>query len=87
MRTFANFRTSQYRSQYVSVRRSPGSPSQMMAALFRRGRTDVSIEAVLRDTLSCPPRNHLARGGCHSSTVFHGRIQWSPLAWSAQYAS
>ena len=35
LRTFANCCTSRYRSQYVSVRRSPGSPSQMIAALLR----------------------------------------------------
>ena len=47
----------------MSVRRSPGSPSQMIAALLRRGpRTWRSRQLTL--ALSLPPTNHFACGGC-----------------------
>src|SRR5687767_13677935 len=82
--TFANFCTSTYRSQYVSVRRSPGSPSQTSAALLRRG-PSMCRSTQLYDTLSFPPRNHFACGGFHCSTFFHGLNKWrSVLAWVAQ---
>src|SRR5258708_34747028 len=66
--TFANFWTLTYWDLYVSVRRSPGSPSQIRAALFRR---DVSMwrSTQLTETFIFPPMNHFAWGGVHSSTV------------------
>ena len=50
------------------MRRSPGSPSQMIAALLRRGpRTWRSTQLTL--ALSVPPTNHFACGGFQSSTL------------------
>ena len=58
------------------MRRSPGSPSQMIAALLRRAvRTCRSRQLTL--TLSWPPTNHFAYGGCQSSTRVHGVIHSS----------
>ena len=69
-----------------SVRRSPGSPSQMIAALLRRApRTWRSRQ--LTATFSWPPTNHLACGGCQSSTVSHRRDHSSSPAKPAQNAS
>ena len=53
------------------MRRSPGSPSQMSAALLRRGpRTWRSRQLTL--ALIWPPTNHFACGGCQSSTRVPG---------------
>ena len=84
--TFANRQTSRCRSKYVSVRRSPGSPSQIIAALLRRAeRTCRSRQLTL--ALICPPTNHFACGGCQSRTFVHGAIHSSSEANRAQNAS
>src|SRR6185503_563802 len=84
--TLANFCTSTYRSQYVIVRRSPGSPSQISAALLRVG-VSMWRSMQLYETFSFPPTNHFACGGFHSHTVDHGLNQCSCLACSAQKPS
>src|SRR5215208_1814800 len=58
----------------------------MIAALLRSGPARCRSRQ-LAATLSCPPTNHLACGGVHSSTVFQGRIQSSARACSAQKPS
>src|ERR1700674_4482610 len=84
--TLANRLTSRNRSQYVNVRRSPGSPSQISAALFRRAvRTWRSRQLTL--ALILPSTNHLANGGFHSSTRLHGADHSSSRANDSQNAS
>ena len=71
---------------YVSVRVSPGSPSQMIAALFARApRAWRSTQ--FTEALSSPSENHFARGGFHSSTFVNGFDHSSSRAHSAQKAS
>src|SRR5262245_1438028 len=72
-------------SRYVSTRSSPGSPSQMMAALFFRPLLTWRSRQ-LYDALSFPPMNHLAQGESHSSTFFHGLNHSNSLAALAQNA-
>src|SRR5688572_4781498 len=85
--TFANALTWRYRSKYVSVRRSPGSPSQMSAALLRRAvRMWRSMQ--LTDTLIRPSTNHFAWGGSlQSTTLVHLRLHSSSDANRAQKPS
>src|SRR5262249_15057747 len=65
---------------------SPGSPSQMSAALLRRApRTWRSRQLTL--ALIVPPTNHFACGGCQSSTFVHGFDHSSSPAKPAQNAS
>ena len=67
------------------MRRSPGSPSQMIAALLRRApRTWRSTQLTL--AFSVPPTNHFACGGFHSSTRVHGVNHSSSAAKPAQNA-
>ena len=68
------------------MRRSPGSPSQIMAALLRRAvRTCRSRQFAL--ALILPPSNQRAYGAFHWRTESHGRIHSSSRANSAQNAS
>src|SRR2546422_5537264 len=71
---------------YVRTRRSPGSPSQTIAALFRRGESRCRSRQFC-ETLIWPPTNHLAKGAFHWRTFDHFLIQTSSLARSAQYLS
>src|SRR2546422_9785357 len=71
---------------YVRTRRSPGSPSQTIAALFRRGESTWRSRQFC-ETLIWPPTNHLAKGGLHSRTFDHFLIQTSSFARSDQYRS
>jgi hypothetical protein len=61
----------------VSVRTSPGSPSQTIAALVRRQECSPSRwrSRQLYETFSLPPTNHFANGGFQSSTFFQGLNQ------------
>src|SRR6185436_18293760 len=79
----ANWFTSRQRSRYVSTRLSPGSPSQMMAALFLRGPSTCRSRQ-LSERLSLPPINHFAYGSFQSSVFFHGFIHRSCLACFSQ---
>ena len=54
-----------------SVRVSPGSPSQMMAALFLR-HVAACRSRQLYERFNLPPTNHLAKGRFHSSTFVPG---------------
>src|ERR1051326_6416221 len=89
LRTLANRHTSRWRSVYVRTRSSPGlpdvagSPSQMMAALLRRGPSRWRSRQ-LYERLICPPINHFANGSFHSTTFLHGLNQWSSFAMRAQ---
>ena len=78
--------TSRQRSWYVRTRRSPGSPSQTIAARFRRGplacRSRQFTDALIR-----PPTNHRAKGGSQSRTRSQGRLQSRRPASAAQKAS
>ena len=65
------------------MRVSPGSPSQMRAALVRRA-VVMCRSRQLYETLSLPPMNHLALGALHSSVFFHGVNQWSCFAQPSQ---
>ena len=58
----------------MSTRVSPGSPSQMIAALLRRQAFSPSRcrSRQLYETFSLPPTNHFAKGGFQSSTFFQG---------------
>ncbi len=81
--TLAHLFTCTYRSQYVSVRLSPGSPSNTSAALLRRA-VPMWRSTQFTDALSFPPMNHCAWGGCQSSTCFQGVIHSSFAASPAQ---
>ena len=65
------------------MRVSPGSPSQISAALVRRAVVTWRSRQ-LSETLSLPPTNHLAYGGFHSSAFFHGLNQCSSRARASQ---
>src|SRR4051794_32678177 len=65
------------------MRLSPGSPSQTMAALLRRGPCKCRSRQ-FSATLSFPPTNHLANGGFHSRTFSHGCCHMSSRASRAQ---
>src|SRR5207302_5070581 len=84
--TFATRFTSRHRSWYVRTRRSPGSPSQTIAALFRRGPPRCRSRQ-FAETLSRPPTNHFAKGGSQSRTLDQGAIQSRVAAIRAQKAS
>src|SRR5262245_43784720 len=84
-KTLANLLTSRHMSRYVSTRSSPGSPSQMIAALFFRPLLTCRLRQ-LYDALSFPPINHFAQGESHSSTFFHGLNHSSSLAALPQNA-
>src|SRR5271156_3117073 len=71
---------------YVSTRESPGSPSQISAALLRRGPSRCRSRQ-LYAALIVPPRNHLANGKFHSSVLPNGLNQCRLRAHSAQNAS
>src|SRR3989449_9365014 len=71
---------------YVRTRRSPGSPSQTIAALFRRGEARCRSRQFC-ETLSWPPTNHLANGAFHWRTFDHFLIQTNSFARSDQYRS
>ena len=68
------------------MRTSPGSPSQMMAALFLR-QVWTWRSRQLYERLILPPTNHFAHGQSHSSTLSHGLNQCSSRAMSAQKPS
>src|SRR3989339_1673940 len=82
----ANLLTSRYRSQYVRVLLSPGSPSHISAALFRRPFFTCRSRQ-LYEALILPPTNHLAKGGFHSRTLSHFSNQSSSSANFDQNAS
>src|SRR5689334_1723337 len=68
------------------LRLSPGSPSQRIATLslrpFVRWRS-----TQFSHTFTLAPTNHLAKGGCQSSTWFHFCCQCSSPASRAQNVS
>ena len=69
------------------VRVSPGSPSQWKATLSPLPAATWRSRQ-LYDTLSWPPKNHLANGRSHSSVVWKSVCQSSrSRAWPAQNAS
>ena len=71
----------------MSVRVSPGSPSQWKATLSPRPASTWRSRQ-LYETLSVPPTNHLAKGRSHSSVVWKSSNQVSSSrAWRAQNAS
>ncbi len=70
--------TSRLRSAYVIVRVSPGSPSQWKATLSPLP-ASTWRSTQLTATLSRPPMNHLANGGCQSSTWSHSVSHCSAL--------
>ena len=71
----------------MMVRVSPGSPSQWKATLSPRPASTWRSRQ-LYDTLSSPPRNHLANGSSHSQMVCQSLDQLtSSAAWRAQNAS
>ena len=65
------------------MRVSPGSPSQMRAALVRRA-VVMCRSRQLWETLSLPPTNHLALGAFHSSVFVHGLNQSRRFAHPSQ---
>src|SRR5271155_3597774 len=71
---------------YVSTRESPGSPSQISAALLRRGVSRWRSRQ-LYAALIVPPTNHFAFGKFHSSVLPNGLNQCRLRAHSAQNAS
>src|SRR4051812_39787629 len=82
--TFANLQVSIWSWLYVSTRWSPGSPSQMSAALFLR-QVVKWRSWQLTEAFVFPPMNHFANGAFHSKVFFQGLDQQSRvLAWSAQ---
>src|ERR1700716_2958854 len=85
-RAFANRFTSRSSIPNVNTRESPGSPSQIMAALFRRAEC-ACRSTQLYVTFSFAPTNHLAHGAFHSRTFCHGANQSRCFASSAQQAS
>src|SRR6476469_4918463 len=68
------------------TRRSPGSPSKMMAALFLRGPSRWRSRQ-FSETFSLPPTNHLANGSFQSSTFVHFLLHFSSEASRAQNLS
>ena len=70
----------------MSVRRSPGSPSQISAALLRAVRS-MCRSTQFTETLSFPPTNHFACGGFQSHTVFHFSNHSNSFACASQKAS
>src|SRR5262249_11678930 len=86
LRTLANLHTSRCSIWYVSTRQSPGSPSQTMAALLRRGparwRSRQLTLALMR-----PPSNQRACGSFQVSTLSQRLNQASDSACSAQKPS
>ena len=68
------------------VRVSPGSPSQWIATLSPWP-ASTCRSTQLYATLSSPPTNHFANGGCQSSTSSHFVDQSSRSACSSQKAS
>jgi hypothetical protein len=83
---FAALHTSRCSWPYVSTRESPGSPSQISAALFLR-QVVTCRSRQLALAFSRPPTNHFASGSFQSSTCFHGSAHASSLAISAQKPS
>src|ERR1051325_6558483 len=81
--TLANLFTSRQTSRYVSTRSSPGSPSQMIAALLPRP-FERCRSMQLYDAFSLPPINHFAHGVSHSRTFFQGLNHSSSFAACAQ---
>ena len=65
---------------------SPGSPSQTMAALLRRGPLRW-MSRQLCATFVRPPVNHWASGSRHSSTSVNGRNQCNSVASLPQNAA
>src|SRR5919202_6276512 len=87
VRVFAAWQVSRCRSAYVRQRWSPGSPSQMIAALLPRPSSRCRSRQ-LYATLSWPPTYHLANGGFdQSSTWSHSFAQVSRRACCAQKPS
>src|ERR1044072_2956199 len=85
--TLAKRETSRCNWPYVKVRCSPGSPSQVMAALLRR-HVERCRSRQLYAALIFPPTNHSACGGSHFKTVSHFLNQCSSdSAMRAQKAS
>src|SRR5271163_2886071 len=82
----AHLHTSSASIWYVSTRESPGSPSQISAALLRRGVSRWRSRQ-LYDALIVPPTNHFAFGKFHSSVLPNGLNQCRLRAHSAQNPS
>ena len=70
----------------MSVRVSPGSPSQWYAT-FSPPPEATCRSRQFTDAFRVPPTNHFTNGGVHSSTVSQGRLHSSRPASSAQNAS
>src|SRR5580765_3276054 len=84
--TFANFCTSRCSCWYVNTRISPGSLSQMIAALFFL-QVVTCRSRQLYERLISPPTNHFAHGQFHSNTLSHFLNQCSSFATRDQNAS
>src|ERR1700752_2926130 len=84
--TLENFCTSRCSCWYVRTRTSPGSLSQMMAALFFL-HVATWRSRQLYDRLISPPTNHFAHGQVHSSTLSHFLNQCSSPATADQNLS
>src|SRR5579883_2712921 len=84
--TLANLQTSRWSIWYVSTRLSPGSPSQMRAALLRRGPARWRSRQ-LALALILPPSNQRACGSFQTRTLSQRLTQASDSAWPAQNAS
>ena len=67
----------------MRTRESPGSPSQISAALFFLG-PSMCRSMQLSATFSLPPTNHFEYGGFHSSAFFHGLNHVSSRARCSQ---
>src|SRR5580693_9235057 len=78
-KTFAHFETSESNCRYVRVRISPGSPSQIIAALFLR-QVEMWRSRQLCARFIFPSTNHFAHGTFQSSTFVHGSNQSSSRA-------
>src|SRR5438105_4345523 len=86
LRALANRQTSASSSPYVSLRTSPGSPSQTRAVLSLRPPATCRSRQ-FSEMLRVPPVNQRAKGAFHSSTRSHLRDQSSVSACSAQKPS
>src|SRR5438046_9689961 len=83
--TFAKRQTSRCSCWYVRVRLSPGSPSQIIAALFPRKPSGLRCRSrQFSEMFSFPPTNHFAKGAFLYRTFFHLAIQTSSLASRAE---
>src|ERR1700760_1764411 len=83
-KTLANLQTSRCSCWYVKVTFSPGSPSQISAALFRVAPSRCRSRQ-FSATFNFPPTNHFAKGSFQSRTFFHFVCQQrSSEAFSAQ---